>query len=1230
MSRLVRSSGVVLVILAMVLSASATPLPGGAPAGEGVSSITPPSSHARATAEGGASPSAGGDLIYAMLAPAAFKDALVPLKEWKTKKGMNAQIFTLEEMLAAYVGDPALPDYAKVHQYLRKLYQNNPQLRWVLIAGDGDADRETFPVPYIFTNGSNDLVMGDSTILNMVPSDVMYSGLERDWYRSYTSERWWETRNEDWTPEVYVGRWPVKTAAEVTANVNRVLNYEKSPPGGSWISSALFAGALYDTPNNVDPDPNNWTTGWYQWPHDNGRTVVQDTANVFPPEITKKFLFDYDQQYGGSYSSAADGLDQARFVSEFNAGHSLVTTASHAWISGNGINNYIGYGSEPPGTPAYVNFNSFFSWTDAAAVTNGGRLPLMYSSACDAANFTTFYYDYPGENRDRTLEQLLKNQNGGAIGFISATNGDFWHPTEGNWWLEKNFWQQFFDGSFRPGEALYKSKVAYDKYLKGIGRNTDLPRIRQNKAIYCLLGDPEVPVWTGTPGALTVEAIPQLYTVPQTVSITVRDALTSLPVKNAMVALTASGTFGRGFTDAGGVATFTVDIADPGTVNVTVTAHNYLPHETTAGVQLTPADLTLTAGDIKVKGAGTVLKDGEQAELSAVIHNVGRMAATDVLVRFHLGDPDAGGSLIGAAVLPSIGPRGNGTATTTWTVQAGGSRIYVRADPDNTVAEHREDNNIAFTTVAVSPFDLSVVSGEISFSPGVLVEGQAVSPAGGTVTVTATVHNAGTEAVNVTYVRFYDGDPAGTGRPIEGDKRLEAIPAGGTGTANVSWNGTTPGLHEVFVRADPLDFLLEFDEQNNLAARTVRLDSPPYFAGPIEDQYTDEDRSRNGFMPLSLYVADPDNDVATLAFRLVSQTMPEANVSTTPEGLVSVRPLPDWNGRSVVTVAVSDGVSEVQSSFNMIVRPQNDPPALDPLPEMTLQVGRPYLVNATARDIDLGDVLAYSADTTLFQINRTTGRIAYTPAAPHIGRQSVVITVTDSGGLSASTTWRFNVTRANSAPVLLSPPGTALYGREGRPLYFRFNASDGENDPLTFSDDSPFFVIDAATGEVNFTPPKGSAGRYWFNITVRDSGGLSETRQYQLNITGPVVVNGKPAETGWMLYLVLIVVLIAAAAGGALAVVRMRSGRMSESAERARYEELYGAGTYEHARKSRSASLSDFRAKQKGAAPAEDFTQERKAHEAAGHNCPKCGSVKVQVFPDGGAICNNCGKMFHA
>ena len=1242
MVNIYRSSCAVFVLLALVLSTTATPIldgartvegapAGGAPAaGSGDGGM--PRAEARTSDEGAASPSATGTLIYAILAPAAFKDALVPLQQWKTKKGMNAEIFTLESMLAAYTGEPNVPDYAKVHQFLRKLYANNPDFKWVLIVGDGDADAETFPVPYIFTNGSHDDVMGDNTILNHVASDVMYSGLEHDWYRRYTGDRWWETRNEDWTPEVYVGRWPSKTIAEVTGNVNKVLAYEKNPPPGDWVSSALLAGALYDYPNLVNGslDPNKWNENNYDWPHDNGRTPMLDSAAVMTG-MTKTFLFDYDQQYGGSYTNAADTLSGTSFIAAMNAGCSVVATASHGWISGNGINQYYGNGADPYNATEN-SYKSFLFWSDAAALTNGNRLPLVYASACDAANFTTFYYDYPGENRDRTLEQLLKNSGGGAIGFISATNGDFWHPTEGNWWLEKNFWQTFFNDSFRPGEALYKGKVAYDKYLKSIGRNTDLPRIRQNKAIYCLLGDPEVPIWTGAPGTLTTDALPTLNTVPQTVSITVRDAATSQPVRNAMVAVTAGGTFGRGFTDAGGVAKFEVDVADPGTVNVTVTAHNYLPYGTTTGAVLTPADLTVSGSDISVKGAGTVLREGEQAEVAAVIRNVGRTAASDVMVRFYMGDPSGGGTLMGGTTVPGVLARCNGTARMTWTVQAGAAKIYAWVDPDNTIAEHREDNNIASTMIVVSSYDVAIPPGGISFSPAVLVEGQPVAGSGGTLAITASVLNLGTSQANSTYVRFYDGDPAGTGMPIEGDKRIDQIPAGGTGNATVFWNGTTPGVHEIFVRVDPLDFIMEFDESNNAARSAVRLDSPPRFATDIEDQSTDEDRSRNAFMDLTIYVADSDNDVATLAFRIISQTAPEANVTTTPEGLVSVRPSADWNGRSVVTVGASDGISEAEASFNVTVRPQNDAPALDPIPDMQLRVGQTYIVNATARDIDEGDILAFSADTSLFAINRTTGRIIYTPTAPHIGKHSITVTVTDAGGLTASTMWKFNVSRANTAPVLQAPQDLVLSGREGRPINFKFNATDAEGDALTFSDDSPFFDINPSTGAVNFTPPQGSTGVFFFNITVRDAMGLGETRMFQLNVTGPVIVNHGEKDNGWVLYLVLVLVLVAAAAGGGIAVLRLRSKRFSDEDEKARYESLYGAGTYAYAKKGGSTALAEFRRKDSSeAAPAsgEDFAQERKEHGSAGHKCPKCGSVKVQVFPDGGAICNNCGKMYH-
>jgi ribosomal protein L37AE/L43A len=1159
-----------------------------------------------------ASASGGPSIIYAILCPEIFRSELEPLKEWKTKKGMNAEIYTVEEMKAAYIGSPDDRDFIKVHQFLRRLYANNSDLKWVLIAGDGDAGFETFPVPYIFTNASHDPVMGDSSVADDVPSDVMYSGLEKGWDANGNG-LFGEPGEADWTPEVYVGRWPVKSAGEVNVSVNKVLAYEKNPPVGDWMKTALLAGALYDVPNILcaTADPNIWNNGIFDWPHDNGRTPMLDSAAKMPSSMIKNFLLDYDQKYGGNYTNANDTLSTASFVAAMNAGCSVVATASHGWYSGNGINQYFGNGSDP-NNATENSYSSFLWWADAGALVNGMKLPLMYSSACDVANFVS--------SGDRTLEQLLKDPSGGAIGFISATNGDYWHPKDGNWWLEVTFWDIFFKGSFRPGEALYQGKVAYDNYFKQNGWNNELMRVRQNKAIYVLLGDPEVPIWTDTPGTLMVEAPAQLINARQTANVTVRDSITSQPVANAMVAFTAAGSFARGFTNSSGVASFVVEPVSIGTINVTVTAHNYYPSEQQVTVVAAPPDLTASSAEVKVIGSGPVIRAGETVTVSAVIRNIGGMAASAVPVSFYDGDPSKGGNTIGSFSITDLPAHRNATAQISWAAASGPKAIFVWADPANAIAELDETNNIASAPVTISGVDLTVAQDDILVSPTILFGGVPTAATGTVLTLNATVHNLGTDTALNVYARFYDGDPRANGSLIGGDKRIEVINASGAGTASVSWNGTSmPGPRTIFVLVNPqssVGHMVEYDETNNEASLAVSLNAPPFFTKAIEPQSTEEDRARNNFLDLSAFVADPDNDVSGLAFRIVSSTEPEANVSLSPQGLLSIRSLPDWNGMTVVTVGVSDGISEALASFNFTVVPVNDPPVIDPVPEATLQVGTLCIINVTAHDADIydGDVLTFAAETNFFTINKTSGKIIYTPSVAQVGKQSVKLTVTDTGQLIAFTVWKFTVVRPNSAPKLQVGENLSILGMETKPLHYKFNATDPEGDLLAFSVDTGMFTIDAATGEFNFTPPMGTAGSYRFNVTVRDTDGLSDTRTVTLVIAKLPSTGG--GGVNWVFYMVLIFIAVVCIAVALVLVMRIRgrSGGSPSGTEKERYEAVYGAGTYEYAKKGGSSSLREFR------------EAERQKQAEAPLVCPKCGSDKVQKFPDGGAICNQCGK----
>ena len=63
--------------------------------------------------------------------------------------------------------------------------------------------------------------------------------------------------------------------------------------------------------------------------------------------------------------------------------------------------------------------------------------------------------------------------------------------------------------------------------------------------------------------------------------------------------------------------------------------------------------------------------------------------------------------------------------------------IYVRLDPANAIAESREDNNQAATTVTIAPLpDLAIAAGDISFNPSNPIQSE-------TFTIQAVVHNLG-------------------------------------------------------------------------------------------------------------------------------------------------------------------------------------------------------------------------------------------------------------------------------------------------------------------------------------------------------------------------------------------------------------------------------------------------------------------------------------------------------
>ena len=103
---------------------------------------------------------------------------------------------------------------------------------------------------------------------------------------------------------------------------------------------------------------------------------------------------------------------------------------------------------------------------------------------------------------------------------------------------------------------------------------------------------------------------------------------------------------------------------------------------------------------------------GDTAYISANIHNFSLKETTGpVTVRFYLGDPSNGGTLIvgvgGITELTTDGPierQRRATVEMDWVVPSGldnTARVYAVIDPDNTIIEVHEDNNIGFVPLMV-------------------------------------------------------------------------------------------------------------------------------------------------------------------------------------------------------------------------------------------------------------------------------------------------------------------------------------------------------------------------------------------------------------------------------------------------------------------------------------------------------------------------------------------------
>jgi hypothetical protein len=227
---------------------------------------------------------APGDYDYVIITTTDWVSAFQPLADWKTKKGVPANIVTLTWIYSTYTGS----NQDKIKAFVQDAY-NNWGTTYFLMGGDTSyvpCHSHSFP----------------SVDYDPVPNDTYYADFDADW-----------------VVEVNVGRASVNNTGNgpggIGAFINKIMTFEKNPPTSDYPRKAGLFG--------FDLDGNTHT-----------EQAKADIANSYLPPSTWNVTAVYDSQTTNHYTAA---------MAAMNAGQMLINHSDHSNNDVMGV-GYINHG----------------------------------------------------------------------------------------------------------------------------------------------------------------------------------------------------------------------------------------------------------------------------------------------------------------------------------------------------------------------------------------------------------------------------------------------------------------------------------------------------------------------------------------------------------------------------------------------------------------------------------------------------------------------------------------------------------------------------------------------------------------------------------------------------------------------------------------------------------------------------------------------------------------------
>ncbi|MFA5059755.1 MAG: C25 family cysteine peptidase [Candidatus Omnitrophota bacterium] len=314
----------------------------------------------------------------------------------------------LVDIYAAYSGATS---QEKIKAFIQHAYDSwresaDPSLKYVLLVGD--ADRGFSSQTWFLPTWRSEAGQWDG----IPTSDHDYACLS----------------GEDFSPEIAIGRFPIKTEVELETVVNKTINFETNPP----------------------QDENNWATRHL--------TIIGSvsTDSEWPTMIQHHKEAKYFKYGAPGYS-----YNQNTIVNYLNAQGALFVT-----YKGHSMQEYW----DNPDVAA----------TAIAGLTNMDRQPAFVIAL--ASNSACVDNPYPGHaSIDCVGEAFLKNPNGGAVSYFGATREPW---ASGTWPYEPLILNEIYtNGVNIIGDAIRNAKI---NYVTPTRQDSD----GYHRKIFNFLGDP--------------------------------------------------------------------------------------------------------------------------------------------------------------------------------------------------------------------------------------------------------------------------------------------------------------------------------------------------------------------------------------------------------------------------------------------------------------------------------------------------------------------------------------------------------------------------------------------------------------------------------------------------------------------------------------------------------------------------------------------------------------------